>query len=258
MSHCWTVYDDLACSSSSLKLYNYTECKFNSSMYCKYPGCFVFMHHYSRFPKIHPNTFGIFRNFLDRHRGMYNVKVVCVWTQHVLVVTAAPVHQMTCFNSSPLAVGPSPSSLSPPPSPLCLSFSPVFWQQCSPALQSPKLSACPIVLRTSQVMINTNTQQWEASAPNQRGSRSPSGRDKQTLASLTKTPKLCEFNFIVKVKNRKKNLHQIAETLLGGTGLFSWYFMENRTMWFISGSPPPRLFQPFLGLLHLLFLLYET
>lgn len=91
--------------------------------------------------------------------------------QHAFVLTGPPVRQMTCFNGRSLAVGPSslPSLFLSlpltPPLPLSLSAWTLF-QLCVlaealPCITKPVLSACPIVLRTSQVMINTNTQQWE-------------------------------------------------------------------------------------------------
>lgn len=52
----------------------------------------------------------------------------------------------------------------PPPCPPRSSFSCTVLAAVSPrppASQSPVLSARPIVLQTAQVMINTNTQQWE-------------------------------------------------------------------------------------------------
>ncbi len=67
----------------------------------------------------------------------------------------------------------------PPPCPLCSFLSPSLplslsalslFQLCVlaaalPCITKPVLPACPIVLRTSQVMINTNTQQWELQQP---------------------------------------------------------------------------------------------
>lgn len=110
----------------------------------------------------------------------YILKFCCfplsLGAQHVLELTGPPLHRMKCSNSRSLSVGLSsrpalflsPSLLHLPP-PACLSFSPVFWQRCSPCITKPVLSACPIVLRTSQVMINTNTQQWELRQPTSMG-----------------------------------------------------------------------------------------
>lgn len=70
--------------------------------------------------------------------------------QHACVLTGPQLRQMTCFNSRPLAVGSSSRlSLFPPPPPqlplwLGLSFSSMFWQQRSPALQSPYSRLVPL------------------------------------------------------------------------------------------------------------------
>lgn len=80
----------------------------------------------------------------------------------------------------------------PPPSPRCSSFKSVFWQQQKPPSfppiaptstmndKGPVLSTRPIVLQTAQVMINTNTQQWELQRAGQCGSRESLRRDVHT------------------------------------------------------------------------------
>lgn len=48
--------------------------------------------------------------------------------------------------------------------------------------KAPALSTRPIVLQTAQVMINTNTQQWELRRTGQCGSRESLRRDVQTAS----------------------------------------------------------------------------
>lgn len=83
----------------------------------------------------------------------------------------------------------------PPPCPPRSSFSCTVLAAVRPptppplASQSPVLSARPIVLQTAQVMINTNTQQWELQAHGQRGIRETRGWDAQTASSLPRRHK---------------------------------------------------------------------
>lgn len=74
-------------------------------------------------------------------------------------------HVLSCRDSRLCPLSSSSSSPLLPPSIsaslLSLPFSSVFWKQRSPCITKPIFSARSIVLQTSQVMINKNTQQWK-------------------------------------------------------------------------------------------------
>lgn len=73
-------------------------------------------------------------------------------------------HVLSCRDSRLCPLSSSSSPLLPPSlsaSLLSLPFSSVFWKQRSPSITKPIFSARSIVLQTSQVMINKNTQQWK-------------------------------------------------------------------------------------------------
>lgn len=79
--------------------------------------------------------------------------------QHVFVLTEHPDVTWHVCETPPTALSAHCN-----PHPAALPFSSVFWQQRSPASQSPNSALVPIVLQTWQVMINTNTQQWSLGA----------------------------------------------------------------------------------------------
>lgn len=109
----------------------------------------------------------------------------------------------------------------PPPCPLCSFLSPSLplslsalslFQLCVlaaalPCITKPVLPACPIVLRTSQVMINTNTQQWELQHPASVGVACLKvGTNRQWPALRSHKPRiLYDFSFLVEGLERWKS-----------------------------------------------------